>query len=262
MTAQRADQSQQAGTADWQLQLLGGWRLTRDGQDIALGYREQRLIALLALDGPRPRSHLAGTLWPQSNERRARANLRDTLWHLHQVAPGLVVESAAVGLSPGVLVDVDAFHRCRAAIAADPGSAARDAALELLSGATLLPGWYEDWVLFEQERIEQLRLRALEALAEGLIGVDNDTALAAAMAAVHLAPLRDRAQHALLRVHLSDGNYVEAVRLYRSFSERLHSELGLDPSPAVVELIASAQRPRSPAKATQSEPSAPIRNGG
>ncbi|MFJ8667356.1 hypothetical protein [Streptomyces sp. NPDC093600] len=36
----------------------------------------------------------------------------------------------------------------------------------LLGGGELLPG-YEEWVLLERERLRQLRLHALDALAEG-----------------------------------------------------------------------------------------------
>ena len=33
----------------------------------------------------------------------------------------------------------------------------------------LLPGWYDDWIVLEQQRRDQLRLHALEAAAEVLL---------------------------------------------------------------------------------------------
>jgi DNA-binding SARP family transcriptional activator len=60
----------------------------------------------------------------------------------------------------------------------------------------------------------------------------------AALTAIALDPLRESAVRLLIDVHLRGGNTVEAVRCYRRFSDLLSREIGADPSPALVAMIA------------------------
>jgi DNA-binding SARP family transcriptional activator len=222
----------------WRLELFNSWVLLHSRSLVTMGLRERRLLALLALDGARARSYLAGMLWPNSSEHHANASLRASLSLIHRVSPGLVaVHGEALSLDADMAVDVDEFHRCTSQIAIDADTVDPFSAVEQLKRADLLPGWYDDWVVVERERMHQLRVRALESLAEVLLGRDTGLALVAAMAAVRLDPLRDRAHRALLRVHLADGNVVEAVRHYESFRTDLRREMGLAPSQATRGLI-------------------------
>ena len=51
--------------------------------------------------------------------------------------------------------------------------------------ASLLPDWYDDWVLIERERFHEVRLRALETLCEShLTFSDVTSAIRCASAAV------------------------------------------------------------------------------
>jgi len=231
----------------WRLELFNSWLLQHDDDPVTVGFREQRLLALLALDGARARSYLSGILWPNSSEHHASASLRESVSRINHVSPGVVaVRGETLCLGPNLAVDVDEFHRCTNQIAADADTLDARSAVEQLKRADLLPGWYDDWILVEREQLQQLRVRALETLAEVLLGRDTDLALAAAMAAVRLDPLRDRAHRALLRVHLADGNEVEALRHYESFRAQLRREMGLAPSRAARELMQSLLAARGP----------------
>jgi DNA-binding SARP family transcriptional activator len=91
----------------------------------------------------------------------------------------------------------------------------------------LLPSWYDDWVLLEREGLGQLRLHALEALADKLAAAARYAeAVQAAYAAVRIEPLRESAQRAVVRVHLAEGNVCEAVRAYEFFRAMLADEMG------------------------------------
>jgi hypothetical protein len=77
---------------------------------------------------------------------------------------------------------------------------------EVRPGGELLPGWYEDWVLVERKRLRQLRMHALEALAEKLTEAGRyGVAMPAAYAAVRADPVRESAHRAVVRVHLAEG---------------------------------------------------------
>src|SRR5512144_2972892 len=72
------------------LRLFGCWDLRVGERTIKLGGREQRLLALLALRGRRPRSYVAGTLGPPSPEPRAQNSLRAAVLRSRKAAPGLL----------------------------------------------------------------------------------------------------------------------------------------------------------------------------
>jgi DNA-binding SARP family transcriptional activator len=229
-----------------ELQLFGWWNLQSGGVSVTLGHREQRLIALLALRGSRPRSHVAGTLWPDTTDARALTSLRAAVLQIRRhVADLLDVGRTTIGLRPGVHVDVADLHRCVDEVTTGPDVDAAGA-MNLLQHADLLPGWYEDWVLFERERLQHLRLRALEELAVTELS-RGDTALAveAAGAAIAIEPLHETAHELVIRGHLQAGNRAAAVRAYHLFRRRLAKELGIPPSPtlaALVEPLVSAAR--------------------
>src|SRR4051794_12870454 len=213
------------------LRLLGGFDVTRDGRSVGLPPAAERLVALVALhEHPVRRDYAAGTLWLDVSEDRAAGNLRSTLWRVQQRAQGLLaVDSRSVTLSPGVEVDLQVAER----LAHDEVAAEGGARCDLRTFADeLLPGWYEDdWVLLERERFRQVCLRALDArcdrhLRAGRLG----EALEAGLSALTVEPLRESTHRALVRIHIADGNAVEALRQYRLCCRLLKEQLGVEPT--------------------------------
>jgi DNA-binding SARP family transcriptional activator len=109
-----------------------------------------------------------------------------------------------------------------------------------LKRAVLLPGWNDDWAIFEHERLNQRRLAALETLAERFLALgDGRHCAEAAGAAATIEPLRESAHRLLIQGHLSTGDYYPALRAFELFRTRLSDELGLQPSPQMQQLIAN-----------------------
>jgi DNA-binding SARP family transcriptional activator len=202
----------------------------------------QRLIALLSLAGRPARAAVAGELWPDVPEDHAHGSLRSALWRVQKSVPGLVeVSGGALGLASGVRVDVREF-RDWAQRVLDP-NAVLDGVMapELALRGELLPGWYDDWVLLERERLRQLRLHALEVWADKLARAGRyGEAVQAAYAAVCTEPLRESAYRAVVRVHLAEGNIGEAVHAYSAYRDMLAKELGVAPTTQMEELISRA----------------------
>jgi DNA-binding SARP family transcriptional activator len=199
----------------------------------------QRLVAHLSLSARPPRSAVAGHLWPDVPECHAHGSLRSALWRLQKVAPGLVVVSGgALSLAAQVRVDVrelgDWARRVR-----DPRSCPADVEIpDVALRGELLPGWYDDWVLLERERLRQLRMHALELVATRLAAVGRyGDALEAAYVAVQAEPLRESAHRAIVQVHLAEGNLGEALRVYEQFREMVADELGVRPSEHMTRLV-------------------------
>lgn len=256
------------------VRLLDGFALHRTGLPVALPPSAQRLVAYLALSRPVTRCVTAGALWPESTEEHAQASLRTAVWRVNRNAPGLIVtEAARVGLASCVAVD---SHELEARIgrmlrspvppAAPPPArtparpdapppsgpapggvppgpdGARPSPDEgeysWLRSGDLLPGWYDDWVLLERERVRQLRLHALETAAQRLaVRGAHLEALQLAFEAVRLEPLRESAHRAVIAVHLAEGNVIDAVRHYEWFRAVLAAELGVAPSEHLSALV-------------------------
>jgi DNA-binding SARP family transcriptional activator len=228
-----------AETCPVHLRLLDGFHLEQHGRPLPTPQAACRLLAFLGIRGQSSRMEVAGHLWPEASESKAHASLRTVLWRLRQTSDDqLVTGGQALALASSVEVDVATFlataQRLLApATATDPPPfAGRLSASGLVGVGELLPGWYEDWVLFERERLRQLRMHALEAVAMRLTAEHRHAeAIEAALAAVRLEPLRESATRVLIMAHLAEHNLVEAVRCYVQFRDNLHRELGVAPTP-------------------------------
>ena len=231
----------------WELNLLGSWQLKLDGHPVAAGLRQQRVVAALALFGVRSRHSVADLLWPDSSEAQAAGNLRASLFHITHKLPGLVSHSYdSLSLEPTVEVD---FHKIRGLIAdiQEGGRLAASDSAYILHHADLLPGWYDEWVLFERERLQQLRLDGLEALANRFLQRGaSGLAMEAALAATWIEPLRESAQLILLQCHVQAGNNVSALQSFHEFCGRLNRELGVRPSSRLAELMDSLRSGKAP----------------
>lgn len=216
---------------------LGGDVPRRIAEDLPRAV--QRLVAHLCLSGRPVRAVIAGQLWPDVPEHHAHGSLRSALWRLQKVAPGLVEPSGTVlSLARDVRVDVRELGEWAQRVTDHRGGQAEVEVPDAGLSGELLPGWYEDWVLLERERLRQLRLHALEQVACRLSQVGRHAeALQAAYAAVRAEPLRESAHRTVVRVHLAEGNLVEALRSYEQFRTMLADELGVGPSEQMACLV-------------------------
>ena len=248
-SASRLDQRLPTKASDsFEVCLLGTFRFRWGAEMLpAEAGGSQRLLAFLALqDRAMMRGAVAGTLWPVSSEDHAHSSLRSALSRLSDFSrEAVVVTPLDLRLVEGVTVDLrDA--RALAHRLLDPGAALYEddlgpGAISALS-ADLLPDWYDDWVLLDAEEWRQLRLHALEALAARLTARRHfGIAAAAALAAVRIEPLRESARAAAIRVHRAEGNPSEALREFDRYRAVLQSELGLEPTPGLRDLIADLQ---------------------
>jgi DNA-binding SARP family transcriptional activator len=230
--------------------LLGTFRLSRRDADIVLPEGAQRLIAFLALtsDHGATRRAVTGALWPEASESRARAALRSTLWRIRRVVPGLVRnDGQRMSLDPAVVVDATELDTA-IRHAMDAPAEASDADLVALTHAEeLLSDWDDGWIVVERERMRQVRLEALESLAEdltdrGLVG----HAVEAGLAAVAEEPYRESAHRVLIEAYVRKGNAAAAFDQFRRLRTTLRRELGVSPSAELVARIRRLRRDRVP----------------
>jgi DNA-binding SARP family transcriptional activator len=234
----------------WRIELLGGLRAEPRGEGAAATlthFRTQKTATLLAylafyLRRSHPRETLIRQLWPDSEEGAGRHNLSVALSSLRQQLepPGvpdgevLVTERHTVRLNPAVVTtDVEQFEAMlrQARDAASEGERARwlTEAVELYRGE-LLPGFYDDWVLPEQERLRELYTQALRGVtAYFQRGRSPDRALPYALRALSEDRLDEERCCEVMRLYAALGQPETALRQYQELERRLREELNTLP---------------------------------
>lgn len=228
--------------------LFGGPYVMHNGGRLEVPDGSKRLLVFVTLSAGRvDRRYAAGSLWPEGSDERAAGNLRSALWRL-KCAGINVVESdkCTLGMRRGTVVDVGVVDEWAARLV---GGSAAATDLCLLSwrweAMDLLPGWYDDWVIFERERIRQRLLHALEALSRRLVEVNRCAeAVEAAISAVSADPLRESANRVLIEAHLAEGNLIEARRTYERYRDSVRRELGVEPGEQLASLVRVGFRPK------------------
>lgn len=227
-----------APSAAVRLRLLGGFELTVDGVPHELPPAAARLVAFLALHvRPALRSYVAGVLWGDRSDERAGACLRSAVWRTNSAHP--VIHAARTRLVLAGM-SVDALEAAEAAHAQLVGGS--PVAPAVLSGQ-LLPGWYDDWVVVERERLGQLCLEGMEQMAQTYLRQGRwHQAVEAALAVVAAEPLRESAHRVLIEAHIAAGNRAAALRQFEACSALMRRELGLEPGAAVRRAADRARR--------------------
>jgi DNA-binding SARP family transcriptional activator len=156
------------------LSLLGGFELVVDGEPVRIPESSERLVVFLALrDRPQPRLLVAGYLWPEKTDQRALANLRTSLWRC-RIPDGycpVVAIGSRLCLARQVRVDVTEMEATAWALLKEPAIEVIDRVDRTMFYRELLPGWYDDWVVLERERLSQLQMHWLEQAASLLASV-------------------------------------------------------------------------------------------
>lgn len=219
-----------------QIFLLGGARLTWQEQPWKFTGLPKTLpllaYLLLQRNAPTPRDHLAFTLWPDVAEVDARSNLRRHLHDLRRALPPaaddqpwLLVDNSSVQWNPAAIwrLDVAEFEQLRG----DPSHLAE--AVRLYTG-DLLPNLYDDWVIFQRERLRTLFLDDLLRLVQAARQRrDYAPAIAYAQRLLQHDPVREDVVRELMSLRHAIGDRTGALQEYSRFAQRLREELEVAP---------------------------------
>lgn len=234
--------------------------------DVEVPEGSKRLLVFVALRRGRvDRRHAAGSLWPFGGDDRAAGNLRSALWRLKRAGIDVMcADKHSLWIHGDASVDVDVVDgwACRLLNGQQTPAdlAVSFAGLDCLD---LLPGWYDDWVLIERERVRQRLLHAMEALCrclvrEGRLGEAVDVALNV----VSAEPLRESGHRVLLEAHLAEGNRDEARRSFNAYRALLARELGIEAEDGLFEALTGKALPAAPVVQTDGRRTFPGRGFG
>lgn len=233
------------GAAQPSINLLGGFSVHVAQRVVLMPRNAQRVLGFLAVTGvDQLRDTVAGHLWPAAVPERAMSNLRTALWRVRQADAQIVRAGRdSIGLIEEVQIDYEVItSQARGIIAELPVDDQAITGAARLLEADLLPGWDEEWLLLDRERHRQLRIHALERLSELLTSRGQyGRAIDVACAAIRVEPLHESAHAALIAAHMAEGNRIEAIRHFRTYTRLLDEEAGLAPSPRLTALLVPKQ---------------------
>lgn len=244
--------------AKLELFLLGRPQVYVDGQAVN-GFntrKDQALLAYLAATGStHSRETLAGLLWSELPEEKARRNLRHALSHLQKViGPDWLTTEHGVALTQDQpwSVDVQLLRSALTLLARRPAerqtvdSLARVLSLyrgEFLQGFHVQEAvHFEEWLLAQREELRLLSLHGLETLGEHCLA---QGAYAPGLTATHrllqLEPWLESAHCLQMKLLAQSGRCADALAQYEKCCQILAAELDVAPLPETTLLYQQIQ---------------------
>ena len=225
------------------LHLLGGASLKLGDLQVALERKAAGVLAYLVLEGPTPRSKLAGLLWPETHERAARNNLVQSLRRLREATGGYEAAKGEGMLHPAEDLEVDVGRLVSFYL---QGKYTQVVSLE----GELLGSYdyddcpdFADWLLAEREHLWRLWCEALEAEAERLEREGElRGAVALALRLQEADPFSEGHLRRVMRLQYLLGDRGAALSAYYRGQERLRRGLGVDPLPETQALVQMIER--------------------
>ena len=156
-----------------EVRLIGKFDIRCDGKQVTLSSRvAQSLFAYLILTAGtvHRREKLAGLLWPDIPEAKARAYLRNELWRIRKVlSPSEYLMADGVGIHFDSASEYSLDAKLLEDLKEDSSAEEFIAVLSTYQGE-LLPGFYDEWIVIEREHFravyEQKLARLLQLLED------------------------------------------------------------------------------------------------
>ncbi len=203
---------------------------------------------LLYRNRPHAREALAGMLWGDgSTTAQTKKYLRQALWQLQSAldseqyfsgSPVLLIEADWIQLNPkaDLWLDVETFEQAFTLVQGKSvqsldaqGVESVRRAVQLYQG-DLLEGVYQDWCIYERERLQNIYLALLDKLTVYCeINQEYEAGLAYALLTLRYDRARERTHRRLMRLHYLAGDRSTALRQYERCVAALAEELGVKP---------------------------------
>lgn len=238
--------------------LFGRFRVECNGRSVGGldSGKTQELLSYLLIhrDRPHAREVLGALLWGDVQTDKSKKNLRQTLWHLQaglklqdakEEDRVLTVEDQWVQLNTNsqVWVDVALLEEGFITLKDKPGWSLTVGEKELLQSAALvykgdlLEGCYQDWCLYERERLQNIYLGVLYKLmnyCEGHSEYEEGQLYGSLILKYDRAS--ERTHRRLMQMQYMAGDRTAALRQYDRCVLALDRDLGVKPDKRTVAL--------------------------
>lgn len=245
---------------------------TSAGDDLTpKSLKARALLGYLVLN-PRSaemRDRIAALLWSDLSSDKARRELAAAIRQIRQTfekagSDAFLLRLDSLKVTPSALnVDLLAISEqlTQGQISSDlvEGRITPD---DILAGLDTADSVFAAWLKVTRHRWRERLVEQLEACLERF-AVERLPARHAAIALLAIDPTHEQAASVLMRLYASEGKAAAALRVYRTLSDVLLREFGIDPSPEAQEIVAEIKAGRT-ASADQltASPAAPAAFGG
>ena len=252
----------------FEFRVLGPLEVTAEGEPLALGGRQQRALLTLLLLSPNEvvsRDRMIDALWGESPPTTATNALQVAVHGLRKILGRDRVVTQGAGYRLEVRreeLDLELFESLVEGAHGEPPGVASPklhAALALFRGVALAGLEGAPFVPAERERLEEVRLAALERRLEADLALGRATDLVPELerlAAAH--PYRERFHAQLMLALYRSGRQADALEAYRQARAGLVDELGVEPTRQLQDLETAILR-QDPALDAGAQPTARTR---
>ncbi len=235
-----------------EFRLLGSLEVLGDEGPLPLaGQRQRALLAILLLDAGRvvPTDRLIDQLWGERPPATATTSLHNAVSQLRRLLGAGALETRSPGYVLHVereRIDAVRFERLLdEARRADPEAKGRKLreALGLWRGPALAEFTFDAWAQPAANRLEELRLAALEQRIDADLELDRHGDVIGELdALVREHPLRETFRRQQMLALYRSGRQAEALEAYQDARARFVDELGIEPGPELKQLQAEILR--------------------
>lgn len=233
LTLARDRVEQIAATPVVRVRALGPVEVRRGDELLDIGSQRELLLYLLTHPQGATKEQIGAALWPDADPAKLRNNFHVNVHRLRKILGGnewVLAKGDLYAVRPGIEYDAGTFERdANAALRArDPIRLAR--AAELYRGDFFENAGSGEWVHDTRDRLRELRLKVLSALAR----LTNDAESWQRL--VDADPTDEDAARNLMKTLASNGDAAGAARAYRRLVETLRRVLDVAPEPETVAL--------------------------
>jgi len=234
-----------------EIYLLGQFKLKSNDLPVELQSRPaQSLLAYLALNAgvTHRREKLAGLLWNEAPESNARSYLRLALWRIRKAleSASLISEDYLQTNDISVTFNNQSDYWLDAEVILEPAekrSVEEIIAAVSLYRAELLPGFYDEWIGLERDRLQAAYFQKMDFLLDRLIQARQwNEVLKWSEHWIQHGFSPEPAYRAIMIAHAGLGNPGMISATYRRCAESLNRELNLEPSPETIRLYDQIRR--------------------
>jgi DNA-binding SARP family transcriptional activator len=207
---------------------------------------EELLIYLLLYrERPPPRDHLADVLWGEITPEQSKSYLRKALWQLQsflEISGGeeiLLVEGEWLQVNShlNLWLDIAVFEEAFKGSQGIQGGELEEEQIQAIREATriyrgdLLEGWYQNWCLYERERLQHQYLAMVDKLMEYYeTNHQYEAGLEYGEKIIRYDRARERTHRRLMRLYYLAGDRTAALRQFQKCVETLKEELDVEPA--------------------------------
>jgi len=228
------------------LELAGGFQARLVGEAVNLGNQKAcALLAYLALSdsGRETREVLAGLLWSESSDDRARASLRQCIRQIRRAFDlanigGFEADWRHIGVDRSFIrVDLlDLIEELRAGQVAADSDLPKNIVDRMLYGFEDLDPAFRSWLHVKRQKYREILVELLES---NLSAPQSDAAVRrqSARYLIEIDPTHEPAHQCLMTEAASTGNTSAALRIYERLWDLLGEEYDMEPSEETQRLV-------------------------